>query len=89
MDWSPDGRYVLFPQVTSNDLAGIVTVSSGEVRYLLDNALHASWSPDGSQIVFETLSARRDAQIVVINADWAGLTQLTSEGKNCCPVWLP
>ena len=25
----------------------------------------------------------------VINADGTGLTQLTSDGKNCCPVWLP
>jgi hypothetical protein len=89
MDWSPDGRYILFPQVTPNGLVGIVDVSSGEIRYLLDSALHASWSPDGSQVVFHTLSAKRDAQISVINADGSGLTQLTFEGKNCCPVWLP
>ncbi len=89
MDWSPDGRYILFPQVPPNSLAGIVNVSSGEIRYLVDGALHASWSPDGSQVVFYTFSAERDAQIAVINADGTGLTQLTFEGKNCCPVWLP
>lgn len=86
MDWSPDGRYILFPHL---DRVGIVDVGSGVIRYLLDGRAHASWSPDGSQVVFETLSARRDAQIVVINADGSGQTQLTSEGKDCCPVWLP
>jgi Tol biopolymer transport system component len=89
MDWSPDGRYILFPQVPLNSSAGIVDVTSGRIRYLIDGAMHATWSPDGSQVVFHTFSAQRDAQIAVINADGSGLTRLTSEGKNCCPVWLP
>jgi TolB protein len=89
MDWSPDGRHILFPWVARNGLIGIVNVSSGEIRYVTEDALHATWSPDGSQVVFHTFSANRDAQIAVINADGTGLTQLTSDGKNCCPVWLP
>ena len=75
--------------MTRNGLVGIVNVSSGEIRHLTEGALHASWSPDGSQVVYYTFSANRDAQIAVINADGTRLTQLTSDGKNCCPVWLP
>ena len=44
-----------------------------------------SWSPDGSQIMF---SRWGDEQIWVINVDGTGLNQLTTEGRNCCPIWV-
>jgi len=86
MDWSPDGKYILFPETSQ---VGILDVVSGRIRYLVDDGLHATWSPNGSRIVLSRPFGGKEAQIWVVKADGTGLTQLTFDGKNCCPVWLP
>jgi Tol biopolymer transport system component len=54
---------------------------------------HPSWSPDSEHVVFdwsvEVEGMGPHSQIWVINADGTGLIQLTFEGENCCPVWMP
>jgi Tol biopolymer transport system component len=86
MDWSPDGRHILFPEVAQ---VGILDVTSGNIRYLAEDGTHATWSPDGSRILVSRPFSGKEAQIWVLDADGSGLTQLTFEGLNCCPVWLP
>ena len=95
MDWSPDNRHLAFHQERPSSI-GSLDVTTGETNEIPQDhgwAWHPSWSPDGRRIVFEwTIAGQgegQESQIWVINADGSGLTQLTFEGKNCCPVWLP
>jgi Tol biopolymer transport system component len=52
---------------------------------LVEDGWSSGWSPDGTGIVLE----RSDEQIWIVNANGSGLTQLTYQGRNCCPVWVP
>jgi len=88
MDWSPDGRYIAFAildhQAPGWDL-GTLETSSGQANKLVEDGYAPAWSSDSSQIVFQ----RSDGQIWIINADGSGLAQLTSQGHNCCAIWIP
>jgi len=88
--WSPDGRYIVFRSDTRSDYLHIVDVENGEIRKLPVAGYGPAWSPDGRQIAFSRSSDkyRNDEQIWMMNADGTGLTQLTFEGRNCCPVWV-
>jgi TolB protein len=62
---------------------------SGVRRLTFDGSYNTSpnWSPKGDRIVF---SGRRGAnQILTINPDGTGLTQLTTQGNNEDPSFSP
>lgn len=82
--WSPDGRRLACNTLSRTSALYLVDINTHEVSKLTDNGgWTPRWSPDGTQIAFCT------DQIWVINSDGSGLRQLTSEGKNCCPIWVP
>jgi Tol biopolymer transport system component len=90
--WSPDGRYLLFTTLAKSAFAlHKMQVESHTVTTLLEDGVnfHPFWSPDGKRIVLSRGYPNSPAHIWVMNADGTGLTQLTFEGQNCCPVWLP
>jgi TolB protein len=88
---SPDGKQIVFvsdrggnPQLYTMRRDG-----SGVRRLTFDGSYNTSpnWSPKGDKIVF---SGRRGAnQILTVNPDGTGLTQLTTQGNNEDPSFSP
>jgi hypothetical protein len=99
--WSPDGGKIAFecwiPETTQSAYLDICVINSDGTNLVSlthferpQMAWNPTWSPDGKQITFEVWAVRSagfETQVYVINADGTGLTQLTSEGNNCCPAW--
>ncbi len=82
--WSPDGRRLACNTLTSIPALYLVDINTPDATWLTDSGGWApKWSPDGTQIAFS-----RD-QIWVIRSEGSDLRQLTSDGKNCCPIWVP
>ena len=86
LDWSPDGTRIL---VTGPQHINVLKVATGEMDQLVADGIHPSWAQDGEWVVLARPFGGREGQIWIVRADGTGLTQLTTEGKNCCPVWLP
>jgi Tol biopolymer transport system component len=82
-EWSPDGRYIAFFTFDGPTLQ-LLDVQSGRISRLAENAFGPAWSPDGSKIAF----TRGDGQIWLMNVNGTGLAQLTTTGRNCCPIWV-
>lgn len=82
-DWSPDGQYIAFYTFDGPDLY-LLDVYSGDISKIIEDGLGPAWSPDGTEITF----SRKDEQIWLVGVDGTGLTQLTSEGQNCCAIWV-
>ena len=82
--WSPDGRRLACNTLASTPALYLVDIDSQNAKKITDNGgWTPTWSPDGKQIAFY-----KD-QIWVIDSDGSDLRQLTSQGKNCCPIWVP
>jgi TolB protein len=84
--WSPDDRFITFAAIVGRNYNLFkLEVASGKIMQLVEDGWSSGWSPDGTGIVLE----RSDEQIWIVNANGSGLTQLTYQGRNCCPVWVP
>lgn len=82
----PDTGLCIFPY-----RSGTHTAILQDADLYLHNGDHFSWNPDGKQIAFAAATAP-DAgpQIYIVNADGAGLTQITFDGDyNHQPSWSP
>jgi Tol biopolymer transport system component len=51
--------------------------------------MHPTWSPAGYAIAFTRRTAAGGGDIMRINSDGSGLTQLTSDGVSMFPRWSP
>ncbi len=83
--WSPDGTEIVFSSQRGdrgND-AWIVSVESGEERFLVDGGFLGVWSPDGQWVAF-----RSSGEVWRVPAVGGEPEQLTSDGGHQ-PVWSP
>jgi TolB protein len=91
MDWSPNGRNIVFmggPDQTP-DIYTVATNGKGLRRLTTESAndCYPSWSPDGKRIVF---SSKRSGgtDLYVMNADGSAQTRLDDElGHDEAPDW--
>jgi Tol biopolymer transport system component len=82
--WSPQGRHLVCNTLAQSPALYLVDLETNSASKLVEQGgWSPTWSPDGSQISFH-----QDQQVWVVNADGTGLRQLTSEGRNCCPIWV-
>jgi Tol biopolymer transport system component len=82
VDWSPDGRWLVF-----DDTAGLHVIrSTGDsANTIYDGGIYPSWSPLGSEIAFSTTS-----RIWGIRPDGTGLRPLTpADSIALDPDWSP
>lgn len=84
--WSPDDRTITISTLGQRDgNLYNMDVATGRFSPFVEGARTSDWSPDGKRVVFEDVAK----QIWIADADGTGRVQLTSAGKNCCPVWIP
>jgi Tol biopolymer transport system component len=91
---SPDGRFLVFPSVSSTGQNLFISTSDGrEIRQLTTGRTRDAspkWSPDGRRLAFHS-SRGGLYQIWVINADGSELAPLTEDSERglAFPVWSP
>ncbi len=88
---SPDSRYIAFVSDRGGSPQIYIMRRDGSdvKRITFDGSYNTSpsWSPKGDKIVF---SGRRGTnQILIVNPDGTGLTQLTTQGNNEDPSFSP
>jgi Tol biopolymer transport system component len=80
VDWSPDGRWILFASGRDEDQPGYKDIyvmrpdGSGVKRPTHIRAYTPAWSPDGQYVVFSA------GGLFVMRADGSGVTPLPMEG---------
>jgi hypothetical protein len=93
VDWSPDGRRLVFARASSVGGRIFVVNADGTGLAQLSNAESATprWSPDGTRIAFALQSPSSTAsEIAVMDADGANLRYVTTnQGGNQTPDWSP
>jgi TolB protein len=85
--WSPDGSSIVFSRSDPAG-SGLFTMNPDGTNLkplTQSDDCCPSWSPDGTQILFNS----SDAQIMVINADGTGRTNLTNTSFNYESSWSP
>jgi len=99
--WHPDGSKLVFTSQMLLDPQGstkrypaicVMDLTTGAITPItseLVNKWEPAWSPDGKQIVFQRRGiSDTNWEIVIINADGSGFTQLTNTGGwNLHPAW--
>ena len=90
-DWSPDGSAIVFARsdstTTASDLYAVAPDGSG-LRQLTAGTLNfaPSWSPDGTKIVFHRREPAGIYDLVEMNANGSGITQVTTN-NDLGPAW--
>ena len=94
--WSPDGRTIAFTQSAGDGAQIFLAHTNGTgVVQLTDRwdsfgSYNSLWSPDGSQLVFQHGDGGQVSDLWVIDADGAGLRQLTDTPETeRSPFWSP
>ena len=98
-DWSPEAERVVLTRYRLKDQEEpmvkiwAVDVDGSNLAQLTRGPSHdflPAWSPDGTQIAF-TRDVRGSAEIVLMNADGSGVTQLTRDraANEQHPAWSP
>ncbi len=89
-DWSPDGSKIVFWKTTFSYLTYIYVINrDGSGLRLLDSyGYEPAWSPDGTKIVFIS-SGYLFGQILVMNADGSGVSELAFPTFGIEPNWQP
>jgi len=94
VDWSPDGRQLVFVGSDSESLH-VLDLATGKTTLLAhvgDFVRSTAWSPDGETIVFMRGGSVAGGSIWVIDADGSSLRQLTEYEFGSClgaPSWSP
>ena len=90
-DWSPDGGAIVFARsdfaTTMSDLYAVAPDGSG-LRQLTAGTRNfaPSWSPDGTKIGFSRLEPTGTYDLVEMNANGSGITQVTTN-NDYGPAW--
>ncbi|MDX2152149.1 MAG: protein kinase [Bryobacteraceae bacterium] len=90
---SPDGRWLAFASVGTQDDLFVIRTDGTGLRQLTDDAARdrmPAWSPDGKRLAFYS-DRSGTHQVWIMNADGSGLRQLTNyRNQNVMtPLWSP
>jgi Tol biopolymer transport system component len=83
---SPNGKRIVFQRcIPDGCVVATVNIDGSHLRDLTDNtafeSLHPNWSPDSKRIVFSINYFGGGSDIMLVNPDGSGLTQLTFNGE--------
>ena len=101
IDWSPDGTQLVFESVgtpgnwSDYDLWVIDAEGATPARRITDTPdmyiFSPSWSPDGTQVAVVGYPGgpTKEGQLFLVDVKSGDLEQLTYEGNNFAPYWVP
>jgi CubicO group peptidase (beta-lactamase class C family) len=87
--WSPDGRSIVFDNVTGDGRIGLLELATGAVTDL-GEGFFPKWSPDGTRIVYGVLDTLGGSDIYTMGPDGTHRVRFTDEPTfDTLPQWSP